>query len=81
MTFRTLFLDHPESIGESYVEHLGHALSFAGALAICALACLVHALVPALCESTASRAVTRLHDRMTSRRQGASALGGVAAGR
>jgi hypothetical protein len=39
MTFRTLFLDHPESIGESYAEHLGHALSFAGALAICALAC------------------------------------------
>jgi hypothetical protein len=81
MTFRRLFLDHPESLGESYVQHLGHALSYAGAFLVCALACLVHAVVPALCETTASRSVTRLHARMTSRRPGASALGGVAAGR
>ena len=32
MTFRRLFLDHPQSIGESYAEHLAHALGFAGAL-------------------------------------------------
>jgi hypothetical protein len=68
MTFRRLFLEHPGSLGESYLQHLGHALSFAGTLLVCALACLVHAVVPALCETTASRSVTRLHARMTSRR-------------
>ncbi len=78
MTFRSLFLDHPRSIGESYVEHLAHALAFAGELLIIALACLIHAVIPALCESSASRSVSRLHDRMAARRQGASTLGGVA---
>lgn len=81
MTPRNLFLDHPDSVGESYVEHCGHALSFSGGLFLGALACLVHAFVPALCETTASRTVGRLHDRMTSRRGRSSSLGGAATGR
>ena len=70
MTPRHLFLEHPRSVGESYVEHCGHALSFAGGLFVGAMACLIHAFIPALCETTASRAVGRLHERMTSRRLG-----------
>lgn len=61
---KRLFMSHPASVGESYGEHFGHALSFAGAMLIGAIACLVHALIPALCERTGSAIITRLHDRM-----------------
>ena len=68
MTPQSLFLAHPELIGETYAEHCGHALSFSGGLFVGALACVVHAFIPALCETTASRAVERLHARMIARR-------------
>ena len=81
MTPKGLFLDHPASLGETYVEHCGHALSFSGEMFVGALACLVHAFVPGLCETTASRAVTGLHHRMTARRDTARTLGGAVAQR
>jgi len=62
--FNRLFLQHPQSVGESYLEHQRHALGFAFSLFFAALACFVHALVPALFVRTGSEAVTRLHDRM-----------------
>lgn len=62
--FHRLFVQHPDSVGESYVQHLGHAAWFAGMLATAAAACLLHALVPGACEKTGSRIITLLHDRM-----------------
>lgn len=62
--FSRLFLEHPQSIGESYLEHQRRALAFAFSLFLAALACFVHALVPGLFVRTGSDAVTRLHDRM-----------------
>ena len=64
-----LFLRHPRSVGESYLEHMMAALGFAGRLAVAALACLVHALVPALCERTGSRIVAELNRAMISNRR------------
>lgn len=58
-----LFLDHPRSVGESYLQHMGFALWFSGSLLAAAGAALVHAFVPCLCEKTASRIVARLYDR------------------
>ncbi|MFZ5704828.1 MAG: DUF6356 family protein [Pseudomonadota bacterium] len=66
---KKLFLDHPASVGENYAEHFAHAASFAGLLGLAAVACLLHALVPCMCESTASGLVTRLHDRMVTNRR------------
>jgi hypothetical protein len=63
-----LFLDHPRAIGETYWAHQRVALGFAGALLGAALACLLHAFVPALCRTTASRMIERLHRRMVSER-------------
>jgi hypothetical protein len=63
------FLDHPASLGESYWEHQGHALHFGIALLGAALACIVHALVPALFQRTGSTTVERLHSEMTARRR------------
>lgn len=71
-----LFVAHPRSVGETYFQHLAHAASFGFALIAAGLACLVHALVPALCVRTGSRAVTALHDRMVlNRRSKATAPG------
>ena len=62
-----LFLDHPADVNESYLQHMRFALGFAGTLALAAGAALVHALVPALCERTASTIIKRLHARIVAR--------------
>ena len=66
-TLQKLFTDHPASVDETYFEHMRFASGFAFWLFVAAGAALVHAVVPALCESTASRIIKRLHDRMTNR--------------
>ena len=65
--FRQLFLDHPASVEESFFEHMGFALKFAGLLFLAACAALVHAFIPALCERTASRIVGELYARTHNR--------------
>ena len=72
MTLRRLFTAHPASVGETYVEHMRVALSFAAPLAAAAGAAFVHAFLPFLCETTASRTVRQLHARITARRPGAA---------
>jgi Family of unknown function (DUF6356) len=67
MRLKRLFTEHPDSVGESYFEHMGVALSFAGPLLAAGLAALIHALLPFLCVATASGTVKRLHARMISR--------------
>ncbi len=64
MKLSTLFSEHPASVGETYGEHLGEALSFAGPLLAAGCACFVHALLPFLFTSTGSRTVAALHQRM-----------------
>ena len=66
-TFEKLFLTHPRSVGESYFEHTGFALWFAGQLALAALAALCHAILPFTCEKTASTIVARLYERTHNR--------------
>ena len=63
-----LFLRHPRSIGESYGEHFTTAGGFGLQLISGGVACLVHALVPAWFEHSASNTVHRLHDFMMARR-------------
>ena len=59
-----IFLAHPRAAGETYLQHQRVALSVAGELLAAGLACVVHAIVPALCERTGSTAIKRLHDRV-----------------
>lgn len=63
-TVHMLFLDHPASVGESYAGHMAQAAGFAGMMALGAIACFVHALIPGLCRDTGSRIIGRLNDRM-----------------
>ncbi len=62
-----LFNAHPETVGESYFGHARFAFSFAGLLMLAGMAALVHAILPFLFETTASRIITKLHTRMHNR--------------
>lgn len=66
-TIARIFLSHPASVNEGYFQHMRFALGFAGLLCLAAGAALVHALVPALCQTTASCIVHRLHARLSAR--------------
>lgn len=72
-----LFHRHPASVGESYFQHLHHAASFGGWMALGAICCLVHALLPFLFERTGSTIITRLHDRMVVNRRRLTAPAGL----
>ena len=63
----TLFTAHPAAVDETYLQHMRFALGFSFWLAVAAGAALLHALVPALCETTASRILKRLHARIMAR--------------
>lgn len=65
---RKLFLAHPEELGESYAEHAGVASRFGAAMVAGGLACMVHAVVPALFKTAGSGTVSRLHARMVAKR-------------
>jgi len=65
--FNRAFTQHPESVGESYGQHAMVALSFSGQLFLAAGAALVHAILPCLCEKTASRKIRALHAKMERR--------------
>ena len=65
-----LFANHPRSVGETYAEHFGIAFRFGLAMVAGGLACLVHALCPALFERTGSCTIKRLYAEMISRQPG-----------
>jgi hypothetical protein len=62
------FTAHPRSVGESYTEHFGVAMSFAVAMIAGGLACAVHAVLPFMFKRTGSQTIRRLHDRMVANR-------------
>jgi hypothetical protein len=68
---RNWFLAHPESVGESYVQHLTVASRFGLSMVAGGLGCLVHAIFPALFERTGSGAVKKLYGEMLARQPGA----------
>ena len=62
-----LFSAHPATVGETYFGHARFAFSFAGWLLLAGMAALVHAILPFLFETTASRIITKLYNRMHNR--------------
>ena len=62
--------EHLEEVGETYLQHLAHAVGFAVAMLVGALACLVHALLPFLFVRTGSDCIRRLHRQMGQRGRG-----------
>ena len=66
-TFERLFVAHPRSVNEDYLAHAGVALRFALLLLRAGLAALVHAVIPALFETSASSTIKKLHREMSER--------------
>jgi len=58
-----LFTAHPEKVGESYFGHMAFAAWFASRLFAAGGAALVHAFLPFLFETTASRIIRDLYER------------------
>lgn len=62
------FTEHPASVGETYAEHMGQAVSFGVPMILAGVACLVHGLFPFLFTTTGSRTIRELHGRMVTNR-------------
>jgi hypothetical protein len=62
-----LFLDHPQSVGETYGEHARFAFGFSMRLFGAAFAALIHAILPWMFEKTASTIVADLYQRTHNR--------------
>jgi len=62
-----MFADHPRSLGETYLGHARGAMKIGGALIGAGVACFVHALVPGICTTRASRTIHRLHAQVSKR--------------
>ncbi len=65
--FGRLFLDHPRSVDESYLEHLLFAGGFALRLVGAGMAALIHALIPCLFEKTASNMIAKMYAKTEGR--------------
>jgi hypothetical protein len=65
--FHRWFRAHPQSVGETYLDHQQIAFGFSAALLKAGLACFIHGLVPALFATTASRTIGELHEKVAAR--------------
>ncbi len=70
--FEALFLSHPRTVNESYLEHQRAAFGYGAKLIWAGLACLVHGMVPGLCVTSGSRRVAALNHEMGARRRRAA---------
>ena len=63
------FTKHPNSVDETYFQHMRCALGFHFTLLRLSLCALVHAIFPFSCETTASDGIKELNDCMQNRRK------------
>jgi hypothetical protein len=68
-----LFTEHPESVDETYGEHLVRASGFGWRMVVGGLGCMLHALLPFIFVHTGSEAIDELHARMQATRRRAAA--------
>ena len=64
---KRLFVEHPQSVGESYGEHFSVASWYGLRLLGAGMACMVHAALPFLFVRTGSATIERLHGHMSGR--------------
>ena len=65
--FERAFVAHPDAVGETYAQHMMVALGFSGKLFLAAMAALIHAIIPALFETTASERIASMYETMKNR--------------
>lgn len=62
-----MFTAHPEAVGETYFGHMAFAAWFASRLFAAGGAAVIHAFLPFLFETTASRIIAELYERTHNR--------------
>ena len=62
-----VFLDHPRSVDETYLQHARFAGGFSLKLFGAAFAALIHAVIPAALDKTASRMIADMYARTHNR--------------
>lgn len=67
--FRSIFIEHPASVDETYLQHFISALSFGTKMVVAGVACMVHGLLPALFVTRGSDTICALHERMVKNRR------------
>ncbi|RLJ59148.1 hypothetical protein BCF46_1292 [Litoreibacter meonggei] len=66
-TFIEAMRSHPASVGETYFGHMRFALRFSGLLFAAGGAALVHAVLPAMFETTAGNMIRRMYTMIETR--------------
>jgi hypothetical protein len=64
---KNIFTQHPQSVGESYLTHLCHALKFSMEFLLLHIIVLIHAIFPFLFVNTASGWIKGINDRLVAR--------------
>lgn len=59
--------DHAAEVDETYWQHMGFASRMSARLFKAGAAALLHSIVPAWCETTASREISAMHEEITRR--------------
>lgn len=68
MSLKSLFTEHPNSVGETYTEHMGAAFSFGSRMAWTGLCCLIHGFLPFLFKTKGRDLIAQLHHEMVTHR-------------
>lgn len=59
--FKKLFTEHPASVDETYLQHMGFAVRYALQLGLCTMAAIVHSIFPFLLTNYCSKKVAYLN--------------------
>ena len=62
-----VFLEHPRSVDETYLEHAAFAGKFSLKLFAAGFCALIHAIIPAAFDKTASRMVAQMYAKTHNR--------------
>ena len=66
---KNIFKDHPNSVGETYFQHLLKAMSFVIKLKLIAARAFIHAIFPWCFEHSISDQIKKLNDILQSRKE------------
>ena len=72
MDLQQLFSEHPQSVGETYGEHMVRASRFGGRMVLAGFACMLHALLPFVFVRTGSQAIEELNAQMLATKRAAA---------
>lgn len=62
------FTEHPNSVGETYFQHMRMSFRFGGRMLLASIGCFLHGLFPFLCVKTGSKAIIDLNHHMVTHR-------------